>query len=97
MGKLWDQLRTGLREALGPKPIPTRMTEAQAIEAARPAIDERGGVGPEQEIRAGVAVEGGRALWSVKVFHRGAMRGGHLHVQIDDATGEVVKIFEVPY
>ena len=97
MGDRWDKFRVGLREALGPKPIPTRMTEAQAIEAARPTIDERGGVGPEQEVWASAVADGGSILWSVKVMQRGAVRGGHLHVQIDDATGKVVKIFDVPH
>jgi hypothetical protein len=97
MAKLWDQIRAGLREALGSKPIPTRMTEAQALEAARPTIDARGGVRPEEEVGASAVMEGGRALWSVKVMYRGAVRGGHLHIQIDDATGEVLKVFEVPY
>jgi hypothetical protein len=97
MGKLWEQIRSGLREALGPKPISTRMTEAQALEAAKPTIDGRGGVRTEEEVGVSVIVEGGRALWSVKVMHRGAVRGDHLHIQIDDATGEVVKVFNVPY
>jgi hypothetical protein len=97
MSKLWDDIRAGLREALGPRSVPTRMTEAQALEAARPTIDGRGGVRPEEEVVATVVVEDGRAVWSVKVMVRGAMRGGHLHIKIDDATGEVVKVFEVPY
>jgi hypothetical protein len=97
MGKLWNEIRAGLREVLGSKPIATRMTEAQALEAARPTIDARGGVHPDQRLSARPETEGKRVIWSVKVMHEAGLRGGHLHVRIDDATGEVVKVFEVPH
>ena len=73
------------------------MTEAEALEAARPTIDARGGVQPDERVWASAETEGQRVIWSVKVVHEQAARGGHLHVRIDDATGEVMKVLEVPH
>jgi hypothetical protein len=93
----WSSLRDRLRAAVEPKPISTRLTEAEALEAARPAIDARGGVHPDERVWASVETESGRVIWAVKVQHREAAKGAHLHVRIDDATGDIVRVFEVPY
>jgi hypothetical protein len=73
------------------------MTDAQALEAARPAIEAHGGLHPDERVWAAAETEGQRVIWSVKVQHRDAARGGHLHIRVDDATGEVLKVFEVPH
>jgi hypothetical protein len=91
--RAWEALLATQR----PAPVHARMSKEEVEAAVRAALAERGGVQPEERIYSEARSERGQVVWDVQVRLPEATRGGHRHLHIDDATGEVVKVFEVPY
>jgi len=75
--------------AEGQKPLPTRLSAEQAIELARAAADSD----PRRDLLTMTSVRerDGARIWSVS----SATVGSALVVELDDATGEILRVYNV--
>jgi hypothetical protein len=73
------------------------MTKQEVENVVRAALADRGGVHSEEQICSDAHSSKGRVTWNVIVRLPEAAFGGHVHVIIDDATGEVLQRFDVAH
>jgi len=77
-------------------PVRPRMTPEEVEAVVQNALADRGGVHPEERVYSQAGRSGDRVVWDVYVRRPEAAFGAHVHLHIDDATGQILKVFHVP-
>lgn len=97
MGRIRDALRRLGKYLADKEPVrpPTRLSEEEAVALAVMAADRKGnfldppiGAWPDYD-------DDGRVVWTI-MSNANHLRGGHVRVRIDDATGETIAVQVAP-